>query len=62
MSKKGKALQVGAGMVGRVIVKDMLPDFDYTVLDLSEKNLAEVKQQYPSVNVVQGDCTVYSVI
>ena len=57
MSKKGKALQVGAGMVGRVIVKDMLPDFDYTVLDLSEKNLAEVKQQYPSVNVVQGDCT-----
>lgn len=43
MSKKGKALQVGAGMVGRVIVKDMLPDFDYTVLDLSEKNLAEVK-------------------
>lgn len=54
MSKKKKALQIGAGMVGRCIVHDMISDFDMTVLDMDDKNLVETKSLYPNVETVQG--------
>jgi saccharopine dehydrogenase-like NADP-dependent oxidoreductase len=54
MATKRKAVQVGAGMVGRVIVKDMIEDFDFTVLDMNENALSEVKRQFPEVETVQG--------
>ena len=54
MSKKKKALQIGAGMVGRCIVHDMISDFDMVVLDMEEKNLVETKCLYPNVETVQG--------
>ena len=38
MATKKKALQIGAGMVGRCIVHDMISDFDFVVLDMSEEN------------------------
>lgn len=54
MSKKKKALQIGAGMVGRCIVHDMISDFDMVVLDMEEKNLVETKSLYPTVETVKG--------
>ena len=54
MSKKKKALQIGAGMVGRCIVHDMISDYDIVVLDMDEKNLVETKRLYPAVETVQG--------
>ena len=54
MSEKKKALQIGAGMVGRCIVHDMISDFDMVVLDMEEKNLVETKRLYPTVETVQG--------
>lgn len=57
MSKKKKALQIGAGMVGRCIVNDMISDFDMVVLDMEENNLAETKRLYPTVETVQGSAT-----
>ena len=40
-------------MVGRCIVHDMISDFDFVVLDMSEENLAETKRLYPSVETVK---------
>ncbi|MCD7953031.1 MAG: saccharopine dehydrogenase NADP-binding domain-containing protein, partial [Synergistaceae bacterium] len=57
MATKKKALQIGAGMVGRCIVHDMISDFDFVVLDMSEENLAETKRLYPSVETVKGSAT-----
>ena len=57
MATKKKALQIGAGMVGRCIVHDMISDFDFVVLDMSEENLAETKRLYPSVETVIGSAT-----
>ncbi len=57
MAAKKKALQIGAGMVGRCIVNDMIKDFDIVVLDMDEKNLAKTKTLYPSVGIVQGSAT-----
>lgn len=54
MTKRKKALQIGAGMVGRCIVHDLISDFDVVVLDMGEENLAETKRLYPSVKTVQG--------
>ena len=60
MATKKKALQIGAGMVGRCIVHDMISDFDFVVLDMSEENLAETKRLYPSVETVIGSATRYA--
>lgn len=57
MSSKKKALQIGAGMVGRCIVHDMITDFDVVILDMDEKNLNETKRLYPTVETVQGSAT-----
>ncbi len=57
MAEKKKSLQIGAGMVGRCIVHDMISDFDITVLDMEEKNLEETKRLYPSVKTVKGSAT-----
>lgn len=54
MSKKKKALQIGAGMVGRCIVHDMVSDFDMVVLDMDDNNLVETKSLYPTIEAVQG--------
>ncbi len=57
MVAKKKALQIGAGMVGRCIVHDMISDFDFVVLDMSEKNLEETKRRYPNIETVVGSAT-----
>lgn len=54
MAAKRKALEIGAGMVGRCIVQDMIEDFDFTVLDMSEENLAETRRLFPGVKTVKG--------
>jgi len=54
MSNKKRALQIGAGMVGRCIVADLISDFDVIVLDMEESNLAETRRLFPTVEVVQG--------
>ena len=54
MAAKKKALHIGAGMVGRCVVHNLLPYFDVRVLDMSDENLEEVKKLYPSVEVVKG--------
>ena len=56
MATKKKALQIGAGMVGRCIVHDMISDFDFVVLDMSEENLAETKRLYRA-STVKGSAT-----
>ncbi|WP_281680499.1 saccharopine dehydrogenase family protein [Synergistes jonesii] len=57
MAVKRKALQVGAGMIGRCIINDMISDFDFVVLDMSEENLAETKRLFPNVRTVAGSAT-----
>ncbi|MEG1602344.1 MAG: saccharopine dehydrogenase C-terminal domain-containing protein [Cloacibacillus sp.] len=57
MASKKKALQIGAGMVGRCIIHDMISDFDFVVLDMSEDNLAEARRLFPGVQTVQGSAT-----
>ncbi len=54
MASRKKALQIGAGMVGRCIVADLISDFDVTVLDMEESNLAETRRLFPTARVVQG--------
>lgn len=54
MAAKKKALHIGAGMVGRCVVHNLLPYFDVRVLDMSDENLEETKKLYPSVEVVKG--------
>lgn len=51
---KRKALQIGAGMVGRCIVNDIIKDFDVTVLDMSDSNLEETKRLFPDAKTVKG--------
>ena len=54
MTGRKKALQIGAGMVGRCIIADMISDFDMVVLDMEEDNLAKTKLLFPTAEVVQG--------
>lgn len=53
MAKK-KALEIGAGMVGRCVVDNLIEDFDITVLDMEDSNLEETKSRYPNVKTVKG--------
>ena len=53
MAKK-KALEIGAGMVGRCVVDNLIEDFDITVLDTEDSNLEETKSRYPNVKTVKG--------
>lgn len=55
--KKRKALHIGAGMVGRVVAKDLSSDFDITVLDFSADNLIKTEKFVPGVHTVQGSCS-----
>ncbi|MDL2263922.1 hypothetical protein LJC31_04640 [Synergistaceae bacterium OttesenSCG-928-I11] len=57
MASKKKALQIGAGMIGRCIVNDMIDEFEMVVLDMDEANLVETKRLYPSVETVRGSAT-----
>ena len=50
---------LGAGMVGSAIAIDLSKKFNVTSFDISEKNLASLKQ-YPSINCKQADLSLYS--
>lgn len=52
-----KAVQLGCGLVGRLIATDMSKDFDVTVVDLNEKALAELKTKLPGVKTVKASVT-----
>lgn len=52
-----KALQIGAGLVGRIIASDLSRDFETTVVDFDPRNLEETRRWAPSARLVQGSCT-----
>jgi saccharopine dehydrogenase-like NADP-dependent oxidoreductase len=56
MSRK-RVLEIGAGMIGRCIVNDLVNDFDVSVLDMDEKNLLDIKRLYPTVKTILGSAT-----
>ena len=43
-------VQIGAGLVGQVIVEDLLEDFEVTVVDPNPKALEKLKRKVPSDN------------
>ena len=57
-----KALQIGAGLVGRIIAADLSRDFETTVVDFDPKNLEEARKLAPKARVVQGSCTDEAVL
>jgi len=52
-----KAVQLGCGLVGSVIARDLAMDYDVTVVDLNEKALEALKSKYPAIKTVVGSCT-----
>ena len=54
-----KIAVLGAGMVGRAIATDLAKNFDVTSFDISENNLAVLKQQ-GNVNTIQANLKEYS--
>ncbi len=52
-----KAVQIGAGLVGQLIVADMMEDFEVTVVDPDESALREIKKKYPGVKTVAASAT-----
>jgi len=52
-----KAVQLGCGLVGSVIARDLAMDYDVTVVDLNEKALEALKSKVPSIRTVVGSCT-----
>ncbi len=52
-----KAVQLGCGLVGRLIAKDMARDYDVTVVDLNEKALQGLKAEMPVVDTVKASVT-----
>ena len=54
-----KIAVLGAGMVGRAIATDLAKNFDVTSFDISENNLAVLKQR-GNVNTIQADLKEYS--
>jgi len=56
-----KILVLGAGMVGSAIVKDLLADYDVSVIDINKKNLESLKK-YKSIKIINADLSDSSVI
>jgi saccharopine dehydrogenase-like NADP-dependent oxidoreductase len=44
-----KAVQIGGGLVGQLIVADMMKDFEVTVVDLDRNTLEEIEKKHPGV-------------
>ena len=51
-----KILVLGAGMIGRAIVKDMAKDYEVKVIDVNKDNLSKLKNQ-KRVKVIKSDAT-----
>ena len=49
---------LGAGMIGSAIAIDLSKNFNVTSFDISERNLASLKQ-YPSISCKQTDLSLY---
>lgn len=56
-----KILVLGAGMVGSAIVKDLLADYDISVIDINKKNLESLKN-YKSIKIINADLSDSSII
>ncbi len=52
-----KAVQIGGGLVGQLIVADMMKDFDVTVVDMNEATLREIEKKYPGVRTAVASAT-----
>jgi len=52
-----KAVQIGGGLVGQLIVADMMKDFDVTVVDMNEAALREIEKKYPGVKTAAASAT-----
>ena len=52
-----KAVQIGGGLVGQLIVSDMMKDFDVTVVDMNEGALREIEKKYPGVKTAVASAT-----
>jgi saccharopine dehydrogenase-like NADP-dependent oxidoreductase len=52
-----KAVQLGCGLVGNVIARDLATDYEVTVVDLNERALEALKSKDPSIRTVVGSCT-----
>ena len=44
-----QVVQIGAGLVGQVIVEDLVKDFDVTVVDPNPKALEKIRAKFPEV-------------
>ncbi|MER3498023.1 MAG: saccharopine dehydrogenase [Chitinophagaceae bacterium] len=55
-----KIAVLGAGMVGRTMAIDLAAKFDVTSFDVSEKNLALLKNKNAAINTVQANLKEYS--
>ncbi|MFA0888600.1 MAG: saccharopine dehydrogenase family protein [Synergistales bacterium] len=51
-----KAVQLGCGLVGSVIARDLATDYDVTVVDLNVKALESLKAKMPAIKTVVGSC------
>lgn len=49
-----KILQIGIGMIGSIVAKELSAKYDVTVFDGQEKNLSKLKKILPSVKYVHG--------
>ncbi|HOO64270.1 MAG TPA: saccharopine dehydrogenase NADP-binding domain-containing protein, partial [Synergistaceae bacterium] len=45
-----QVVQIGAGLVGQVIVEDLLEDFDVTVVDPNPQALEKIRNKFPQVH------------
>lgn len=52
-----KVVQIGGGLVGQLIVADMMKDFDVTVVDMNEGVLREIERKYPGVKTAVASAT-----
>ncbi|HPE91003.1 MAG TPA: saccharopine dehydrogenase C-terminal domain-containing protein, partial [Synergistales bacterium] len=52
-----KAVQIGGGLVGQLIVADMMKDFEVTVVDLDRNTLEEIEKKHPGVRTAVASAT-----
>jgi saccharopine dehydrogenase-like NADP-dependent oxidoreductase len=51
-----KAVQIGCGLVGSVIARDLAKEFDVTVVDMDAKALEELRAKAPGVRTLVASC------
>ena len=49
-----KILQIGVGMIGSIVAKDLAAKYEITVFDGQEENLLRLKKALPSVKCIHG--------